>query len=99
MAGFGDSLMKKVASSRRSLKFAIKKDKNKGPTQEPLVPVSEVSAEEKKEAKEKEVVELEEIKEAYTLPEIPHTPLSGNAFADVLERPPVILPLAAILED
>lgn len=84
MARFGESLMKKVASGRRSLKLVTKKDKNKSCKQEPLVPVSEASAEEKKGEKEEEVVELEEIEEAYELPEIPHTPLSGTFFADVL---------------
>lgn len=80
IGGFGDSLMKKGASIRRSLRLGSKKDKDKDKTckQEPLGPVLEGSAEEKKEEKEEEDVVWEEIEEAYTLPEIPHTPLSGS---------------------
>lgn len=82
MTRFGESLIKKVASSRRSLRSSAKKDKNKSSKQKLLFPVSEATAEEKKEEKEEEEVEveLEEIEEAYMLPEIPHTPLSGTSF-------------------
>ncbi|XP_029316652.1 exocyst complex component 3-like protein 4 isoform X2 [Cottoperca gobio] len=79
MSGFGDSLMKRGASIRRSLKFGGKKDKSG--RQELLVPVSEGSAEERKEEKEMDEEEeeeavWEEMDESYTLPEIPNTPLS-----------------------
>ncbi|XP_071368457.1 exocyst complex component 3-like protein 4 [Centroberyx affinis] len=64
---FGDQILKRGASIRRSLGLG-KKDKEKT-----LVPVSEVPVEEKKE--EEEPV-WEEIEESYALPEIPLTPLS-----------------------
>ncbi len=77
MGRFSDSLMKRGASIRRSLTFRTKKVKNCIP--ESLVSVSEGPAEEKnEEKKEEEEVVREEIEEAYTLPEIPHTPLSGT---------------------
>lgn len=76
MGGFGDSLMKRGASIRRSLKLGTKKDKTC--KQEPLGPVSEGSVEEKEEKEEEEEVVWEEVEEAYTLPEIPQTPLSGT---------------------
>ncbi|XP_034715017.1 exocyst complex component 3-like protein 4 [Etheostoma cragini] len=80
MAGFGDSIMKKGASFRRSLKF---KKSNKP---EAVVLVSEGSLEERKEEKEEEEEEvLEELDELYTLPEIPHTPLSVMQINKLIE--------------
>lgn len=69
----GDSLMKKMASGRRSLRFSSKKEKNW--KQDALVPVSEGSVEEKKE-------EEKEVEEEYVLPALPDVPLSGK------NRPP-----------
>lgn len=73
MAGLGESLIKRGASIRRSLKLGAKKDK-------PLCrqETVEESMEEKEEKKEEEEVVWEDIEESYTLPEIPHTPLSGT---------------------
>lgn len=79
MAGFGDSFIRRVAYGRRSLRFSGKKDKSKGCKEEPQSEAS--SGKEKKEQneeEEEEVVKPEEIEEAYTLPELPHTPLSGT---------------------
>lgn len=73
---FGDSLVKKVASTRRSMRFNPKKDKNKG-TKKELVPVVEGPVETKMEEIEEEEVH-EEVAETYVLPDIPHTPLSGK---------------------
>lgn len=73
---FGDSLVKKVVSSRRSLRFASKKDKNKG-TKNELVPLTGGPAETKREEMEEEEVQ-EEVAEAYVLPDIPLIPLSGK---------------------
>lgn len=65
-------------SFRRTLKLGTKRDKEKTCKQELLITDTEVSCEEKKEGREEEdVAELAEIEEMYTLPEIPHTPLSG----------------------
>ncbi|XP_041710918.1 exocyst complex component 3 isoform X1 [Coregonus clupeaformis] len=67
-SGIGDSLLKKGASIRRSLR--LKKDKTL--KQEQLQPVTEITLEEKRERE----MERVEIKESYILPEIPLTPLS-----------------------
>ncbi|XP_055719351.1 exocyst complex component 3-like protein 4 [Salvelinus fontinalis] len=66
----GDSLLKKGASIRRSLRLVGNK-KDKTLKQEPLQPVTEIMVEEKREREESV-----EIKESYILPEIPLTPLS-----------------------
>ncbi|XP_038865557.1 exocyst complex component 3-like isoform X4 [Salvelinus namaycush] len=66
----GDSLLKKGASIRRSLRLVGNK-KDKTLKQEPLQPVTEITVEEKREREESV-----EIKESYILPEIPLTPLS-----------------------
>ncbi|KAM4625531.1 exocyst complex component 3-like protein 4 isoform 1-T3 [Polymixia lowei] len=79
-AAFGDSLMKKGASLRRSLRDWSKVNQ-KTPKQESLIPVSEVTVEEKKE----EEIEWEEIEESYTLPEIPPTPLSVMQINKLIE--------------
>ena len=79
MTRFSDSLLQRGESIRRSLKFS-KRNKAKNGNKE-LVTVSEGSKEEREVFKEEEeVVEEveEEVDEAYTLPEIPHTPLSGT---------------------
>ncbi|XP_068456290.1 exocyst complex component 3-like protein 4 [Clinocottus analis] len=85
MSGFGDSLMKRGASIRRSLKFGNKKDK--AGKQEALVSVSEGPVEERKEQIEEEQVEEEEeeMEEAYTLPELPHAPLSVMQINKLIE--------------
>ncbi|XP_070776536.1 exocyst complex component 3-like protein 4 [Enoplosus armatus] len=87
MGGFGDSLIRTGASIRRSLKFGTNKDKDKTCRQEPLIPVSEGSAEKRKEEIEEEEEEVvqEEIEESYTLPEIPHTPLSVMQINKLIE--------------
>ncbi|XP_068574097.1 exocyst complex component 3-like protein 4 isoform X2 [Cebidichthys violaceus] len=86
MAGFGDSLVKRGASIRRSLKFGSKKDKSCRP--EALVSVSENPAEERKEHKEEEEEEeaCEEMEESYTLQEIPHAPLSVMQINKLIEN-------------
>ena len=81
MTRFTDSILQRGELIRRSLKLS-KKNKDKNCNKE-LVTVSEGSKEEKevvKEDEEAEVVEevKEEVEEAYTLPELPHTPLSGT---------------------
>ncbi|XP_054470118.1 exocyst complex component 3-like protein 4 [Anoplopoma fimbria] len=84
MGGFGDSFLKRGASIRRSLGFGNKKDKTG--RLEALVSVSEGSAEERKEQKEEEEEEEEEeMEESYTLPEIPHTPLSVMQINKLIE--------------
>uniref|UniRef100_UPI0037E9288A exocyst complex component 3-like protein 4 isoform X2 n=1 Tax=Semicossyphus pulcher TaxID=241346 RepID=UPI0037E9288A len=77
MSGF----MKRGESIRRSLGFGTKKDKDKTSV---LGPVSEGSVEEKKEEKQEEEV-CEEMEETYTLPEIPHTPLSVMQINKLIE--------------
>ncbi|XP_019133379.2 exocyst complex component 3-like protein 4 [Larimichthys crocea] len=72
----GATLLQRGADIRRSLRFGTKKDKDKNGKQESLIPVAEHVLEEKEEEKEEEEVVLEEVEEAYTLPEMPHTPLS-----------------------
>ncbi|KAM6968664.1 exocyst complex component 3-like protein 4 [Tautogolabrus adspersus] len=89
MVRLGDSLMKKGASLRRSLKFNTKKDKDKTSPKELLGQVSEFSVEEKKEEKEEEEEEDEEcgeMEETYILPELPHTPLSVMQINKLIEN-------------
>ncbi|XP_034418715.1 exocyst complex component 3-like protein 4 isoform X2 [Cyclopterus lumpus] len=93
LARFGDSLLKRGASIRRSLKFSNKKDK--ACRQEAPDSVSEGPAEERKEQKaekeeEEEEVEVEveteeEMEEAYMLPVLPHTPLSVMQINKLIE--------------
>lgn len=76
LSSIGDTLMKKVASGRRSLFNS----KIKSPKQE-LVPVVEGPVEKRtKESEEEEEEEKvpEEVEEAYVLPDLPHIPLSGK---------------------
>ncbi|KAE8290329.1 hypothetical protein D5F01_LYC12051 [Larimichthys crocea] len=72
----GATLLQRGADIRRSLRFGTKKDKDKNGKQDSLIPVAEHVLEEKEEEKEEEEVVWEEVEEAYTLPEMPHTPLS-----------------------
>lgn len=83
MSKLSDSLLKKGASIRRSLRFNSKKDNDKAGRQD--LPVSEVLPEttEVKEKEEEQV--LEEIEELYMLPEIPHTPLSVMQINKLIE--------------
>nr|XP_057934589.1 exocyst complex component 3-like protein 4 isoform X2 [Doryrhamphus excisus]XP_057934590.1 exocyst complex component 3-like protein 4 isoform X2 [Doryrhamphus excisus] len=75
-----DSLLKKGASIRRSLKFASRKDRK----QEAFLAVQELaSKDEGKEIVEEEV--LEEMEETYTLPELPHAPLSVMQINKLIE--------------
>lgn len=74
MSKLSDSLLKKGASIRRSLRFNSKKDNNKAGRQD--LPVTETETTGEKEIEEEQM--LEEIEELYMLPEIPHTPLSGK---------------------
>lgn len=84
--------MKKGASIRRSLRLVGNK-KDKTLKQEPLQSVTEIRVEEKREREEeREREESVEIKESYTLPEIPLTPLSGEA-----HRPSLSLSLPLFL--
>ncbi|XP_044023008.1 exocyst complex component 3-like protein 4 [Siniperca chuatsi] len=87
MGRVGDSLMKRGAFIRRSLNLGTKKDKDKTCTLEPLFPVSEDSAEKEKEKEEKEEEDVvwEELEEFYTLPEIPHIPLSVMQISKLIE--------------
>ncbi|XP_049451740.1 exocyst complex component 3-like protein 4 isoform X2 [Epinephelus fuscoguttatus] len=84
ISAFGDSLIKKGASIRRSLTFR----KNRS-TRGQLITVSEGSAEDRKEERQEEEEEGEEVKEemeeSYTLPEIPHTPLSVMQINKLIE--------------
>lgn len=70
-----DSILTRGETIRRSLNLGTKKDKPC--RQQPLVSVAEGPAEEKTEEKAKE--------EEYTLPEIPHTPLSGTCLIPHVE--------------
>lgn len=68
-------------SSRRSLRFSSKKDKDHDKVAKKELLISEAAAAAEKIVKEqekKEEEELAEIDELYTLPELPHTPLSGT---------------------
>ncbi|XP_078031524.1 exocyst complex component 3-like protein 4 isoform X2 [Epinephelus lanceolatus] len=84
ISAFGDSLIKKGASIRRSLTFR----KNRS-TRGQLITVSEGSAEDRKEERQEEEEEDEEVREemeeSYTLPEIPHTPLSVMQINKLIE--------------
>lgn len=89
MSKSGSSLITRMASGRRSLGFGTKKEKNKNWKQDQLCPVTEVSGTKQMEDKGEEVEgveEMEEIEEAYTLPEIPHTPLSGNTSSPFVSK-------------
>ncbi|XP_067470720.1 exocyst complex component 3-like protein 4 [Thunnus thynnus] len=81
MVKSGDSFFEKGKSLYRSLRLS--KDKASG--QWSLDPVSEGSAEEKKVDKEEEKVVLQMVEEMYTLPEIPHTPLSVMQINKLIE--------------
>lgn len=70
------SVLKRGASICRSLTFTTKKDKEKTSRREAFLPITKGSMELREELKEEKVA-WEEIEETYTLPEIPHTPLSG----------------------
>ncbi|XP_045919063.1 exocyst complex component 3-like protein 4 isoform X2 [Micropterus dolomieu] len=80
MGRSGDSF-KRGSSNRLSQIFNNKKDKTCG--QEPLFPVSEGSVE--KDEKVLEDVAWEELEESYTLPEMPHTPLSVMQINKLIE--------------
>ncbi|XP_059209239.1 exocyst complex component 3-like protein 4 [Centropristis striata] len=76
--GLTDALIKRGGNIRRSLTFRKKKDNT---CKQPA------SVEEMKEDKEEEeeVVVWEEMEESYTLPEIPHTPLSVMQINKLIE--------------
>ncbi|KAJ8341359.1 hypothetical protein SKAU_G00336500 [Synaphobranchus kaupii] len=75
----GDRFLKKGAAIRRSLRLGNKKDK---PTkQDQLLPVNETQSEEKLESVKVKV----EVGEAYSLPEIPFTPLSVMQINTLIE--------------
>lgn len=79
----GASIMQRMASGRRSLGFGKKKEKNKNFQDDPTDATKTLATEQehdKEVVKEEieEVEEEEELDEAYTLPEIPHTPISGT---------------------
>ncbi|CAN9502649.1 unnamed protein product [Ophioblennius macclurei] len=77
-------LMKRGGSIRRSLKFMTKKDGKL----EQLGPVRENSTMEVdggKEEQEEEEEVYEDMEEAYTLPELPHTPLSVMQISKLIE--------------
>ncbi|XP_061599984.1 exocyst complex component 3-like protein 4 [Cololabis saira] len=89
MSKLGESLMKKGASLRRSLRFPSKKDSNRARRQEPVQAVSQNSVEKveetKEEEEEEEEEEQEEIEELYALPELPDTPLSVMQINNLIE--------------
>ncbi|KAM4541971.1 exocyst complex component 3-like protein 4 isoform 2-T4 [Odontesthes bonariensis] len=74
---FSDSLIKKGESIRRSLRFPQRRDDNdkRGRAMPPITDAKS-SAEMAAEEEDGEMDVFEEIDELYTLPEIPHTPLS-----------------------
>ncbi|XP_029972565.1 exocyst complex component 3-like protein 4 [Salarias fasciatus] len=83
--------MKRGGQIRRSLKLRMKKDSDRTDKPEELGPVGEGSTneevqrkEDEEEEEEEEEVE-EEMEEAYTLPEIPHTPLSVMQISKLIE--------------
>lgn len=82
MAKIYSSFLKKGKAGYQSLR-GKKKERDKSCTNgSPLkVPDGPVEAEEEKEEQEEKQEEpvVEEIQESYTLPELPHTPLSGTA--------------------
>lgn len=88
MARFGDSIIKRGASIRRSLRSTLKKDKDKTGKNEPLGSVTEgpVVEDNKEEIEEVKGEEFEtEMEETYTLPELPHTPLSVMQISKLIE--------------
>lgn len=71
--GFGESFM----SFRRSMRLGSKKSKDKPPAN--AVPQSSFEEKNEEEEEEKDEEEVcQEMEETYTLPDIPHTPLSGT---------------------
>ncbi|CAJ1074580.1 exocyst complex component 3-like protein 4 isoform X1 [Xyrichtys novacula] len=81
----GESLINRGNSIYRSLRLGSKRDKNKAcrPGLENIFPES--SLEEKKEEKVEEEEVCEEIEETYSLPELPHTPLSVMQISNLIE--------------
>nr|XP_049595937.1 exocyst complex component 3-like protein 4 isoform X3 [Syngnathus scovelli] len=75
-----DSLLKKGASIRRSLRFSSKKDKR----QDAFLAVQE-EAVAKEENEEEEEETCEEMEETYTLPELPPVPLSVMQISKLIE--------------
>ncbi|XP_070698445.1 exocyst complex component 3-like protein 4 [Pempheris klunzingeri] len=82
MARF-DTIMRKGASFRQSLRLGSNK-KNKTCREEALV-LSEEKKEGKEEEEEEEEEVCEEVEESYTLPELPHTPLSVMQINKLIE--------------
>uniref|UniRef100_G3NLF7 Exocyst complex component 3 n=1 Tax=Gasterosteus aculeatus aculeatus TaxID=481459 RepID=G3NLF7_GASAC len=83
VVGFGDSLMRRGASIRRSLKLGSKKDKGLRP--EALVSKGPGVDKMEEEEEQEEEEAYEEMEESYTLPEIPHTPLSVMQINKLIE--------------
>ncbi|XP_069577529.1 exocyst complex component 3-like protein 4 [Brachyistius frenatus] len=82
MSRFSNSFMTRAESFRRSLNLGTKKDRDKNIKQETLI---EGLAEEQKEEEGKEEDVWVEMEESYTLPEIPHTPLSVMQINKLIE--------------
>ncbi|XP_015233945.1 PREDICTED: exocyst complex component 3-like protein 4 [Cyprinodon variegatus] len=78
----GDSLMKKGASIRRSLRFSSKKENDKTGRKDSAVSEALPEIMDDKEAEEEELSEVDEL---YSLPEIPHTPLSVMQINKLIE--------------
>jgi len=75
MSRFSESLVKKGESIRRSLRIPRRKDDGDKKIRQTDAPsLAEMTEEEEDGAMDV----FEEIDELYTLPEIPHTPLSGT---------------------
>lgn len=73
-----DSLLKKGASIRRSLRFSSKKGKRQDASLAAQGEAKEEDEHEEEEEDDEEEEAWEEMDEAYTLPELPHVPLSGE---------------------
>lgn len=76
MRGFSDSLVERALSIRKSMRLGSKKSKDKTHTDTFPQGSFEDKNEEEEEKEEQEV--CQEMEETYTLPDIPHTPLSGT---------------------
>ncbi|KAL0969010.1 hypothetical protein UPYG_G00221530 [Umbra pygmaea] len=80
-SGIGESLLKKGASIRRSLRLVG----NKILKPDLLLPVAEITVENERERVEEREKGKTEVRESYTLPEIPPTPLSVMQISKMIE--------------
>ncbi|XP_019734262.1 exocyst complex component 3-like protein 4 [Hippocampus comes] len=80
-----DSLLKKGASIRRSLRFSSKKGKRQDALLAVQGEAKEEDEDEEGEEDDGEAEAWEEMEEAYTLPELPHVPLSVMQISKLIE--------------